>query len=221
MRPYQVTTTAYAAAGPDSIALSQTPGAAGNLTLNGVLASGGVATLSPAGFLTITTGADEHTKTVTIYGTTVEGWTVVLGPFALASSATTTAYNVISFATVTRIAVSAALGAAVTVGTGQAGAGPWMPLDIFVPNQVTTISTNITGTLNYTWQFTNDNVWGEPDGTPPDPNNLIPYSHPVAGLVGASSDQYGSTTVLMRAVRFVVNSGSGTARNVVTQQSTQ
>lgn len=221
MRPYQTTFPGYATADPDSIALTQTPLAGGDLTLNGTLVSGGVATLSPAGFITITTNGDESAKNATVYGTTAEGWTVVLGPFALAASATTTTYSVISFATVTRIAVSAALGAAVTVGTAQSGAGPWMPLDIMVPNQVTTISTNISGSLNYSWQFTNDNIWGEAPTFAIDPNTIIAYAHPVAGLTGASSDQVGSTTTLMRAVRFLVNSGSGTARNVVMQQSTQ
>lgn len=214
MRPIQFSTTAYATADADSIALSQTPAGAGNLTLNGVLASGGVAALSPAGFLTITTGADESAKTVTVYGTTVEGWTFILGPFALANSATTTTYSLLSVATVTRIAVSAALAAAVTVGTAQAGASAWKPLDIYTPSPQTAISTDITGTVNYTWQYTNDDPF---DSSIPH----IPVDHPTAALVGASADQTGQATAVMRAVRIVINSGTGTTRNTITQQSTQ
>lgn len=214
MRPIQFSTAAYAAADPDSIALSQTPGAAGNLTLNGVLVSDGVATLSPAGFITITTNGDESGKTLTVYGTTVEGWTIILGPFAMAASATTTTYSLISFATVTRIAVSAATGAAITVGTAQAGASPWRPLDTYTPNAQTAISTDITGTVNYTWEYTNDDPF---DASIPH----IPVDHPASNLVGASADQTGQATAVMRAVRIKINSGSGTTRNTITQQSTQ
>lgn len=214
MRPIQFSTAAYSGAAATSIALSQTPLDAGNLTINGALASGGVATLSPAGFITITTNANESAKTVTVYGTTVEGWTVTLGPFALASSATTTTYSLISWATITRIAVSAATSAALTVGTAQAGASAWRPLDIYTPSPQTAISTDITGTVNYTWEYTNDDPFDT--GIP-----HIPVDHPTSALVGASADQTGQATAVMRAVRIKINSGSGTTRNTITQQSTQ
>lgn len=218
MRPYQTSFAGYAAADTDSICLTQTPLAAGNLTINGALASGGVATLSPAGFVTVKCAGNDAGRTFTIYGTSPEGWSQTSTIAGANIGTTTGAY---SYKTVTRVAVDDATAGAIEVGTAQAGYTEWMPLDIMVPNQVTTISTNITGTLNYSWQFTNDNIWGEAPTFVVDPSTIIAFSHPVAGLVTASSDQYGSTTVLMRAVRFLANSGSGTAKNVVTQQSTQ
>lgn len=218
MRPYQITTTAYPAADTDSISLSQAAAGAGNLTITGALASGGVATISPPAFVTVKSGGNDTGITFTITGTGPLGWTqseVVTGTNG------STATSTLAFATVTQVAVSGAVATVVEVGTAQSGYGPWLPLDIFVPNQVTTISSDITGTINYTWQFTNDNIWGDGYGAAPNPANIKAFDHPSAALVAASSDQYGSTTVLMRAVRFKVNSGSGTSRNVVTQQSTQ
>ena len=91
----------------------------------------------------------------------------------------------------------------------------WWPLDINTPNQVTTISVNlISGTVSYTVQYTNENVF-DTTITP------LAVSHPVAALVGATASQTGSTTTLMRAVRLVIASGSGSVRVTVTQQSTE
>lgn len=212
MRPYQITTTAYPTADPNGIALSQTPLAGGDLTLAGVLASGGVATLSPAGFVTITSVDDETGRTFTVYGTSPEGWTqsqAIAG--ANAGAATTT----LSFATVTRIAVDAATTDAVEAGTAQAGYGEWLPLDLLLTNQRTSIQTTPIGTINYTWEVTDDDIWAA------DPSQIIAFDHPDANLVAETAAKYGSTDIPFRAVRFKVNSGSGTARNVVAQQSTQ
>jgi hypothetical protein len=101
-----------------------------------------------------------------------------------------------------------------TITVDGASTGPWWPLDIYTPNQVTTISvTVVSGTANYTVQYTNE-----------DPFDLsitqTPVSHPVAALVGATANQTGFTTTLMRAVRVNTASGSGVLRVTVTQQST-
>jgi hypothetical protein len=92
--------------------------------------------------------------------------------------------------------------------------GPWLPLDIYTPNQVTSISvTSLSGNLNYTVQYTNE-----------DPFNTSitqqAYSHPVAALVGATGSHHGFTTTLMRAVRINTASGTGVLRLTVVQQST-
>ena len=101
-----------------------------------------------------------------------------------------------------------------TITLSGATTGPWWPLDIYTPNQATHISvTSLSGNLNYTVQYTNE-----------DPFNLsitqTPVAHPVAALVGATANQTGFTTTLMRAVRINTASGSGVLRVTVVQQST-
>ena len=103
-------------------------------------------------------------------------------------------------------------GAAVGIGNG-----PWWPLDIYTPNQVTTISANIlaSGSATYSIEYTNE-----------DPFDLsitqLAVAHPASGgaFTSASTDQTHFTTTLMRAVRVNVASGSGQLRVTVVQQST-
>lgn len=212
MRPTEIT-LAYAAADPNGIALSQTVGAAGNLVLAGVLASQGVATLAPAGHVTVTSGGDDTGITFTVYGTSPEGWTQQETMAGVNGGAATTT---LSFKTVTRIAASGAVATVVEAGTVAAGYTQWIPLDIYPPNSATTVSVDVTGTVNYDVQFTNDDPFS---ATSPH----IAFSHPTAALVGATADQYGSTANVLRAIRLKMNSSTppGQARMVITQQSTQ
>ena len=216
MRPMQFTTTALPTADTDSICLSQTPLAAGNLTIAGVLASGGVATLvslsaKPRYGLQLTVGCagSDAGRTFTITGTAPGGKAQTE---TIAGSNASATAGVLFWETVTRVAVDAATAGAIIVGTAQIGATDWLPLDVYTPNQVQTISTDVSGTINYTWQYTND----DPFDTSITP---VPYSHPTAGMVAATTDQIAGTTTQMRAVRLKINSGNGTARNVITQQS--
>lgn len=101
------------AADPDGVAASQTPSGAGNLTINGAKASGGVATFNAARQVTITSAGNDAGRTFTITGTDVNGNTLteaVTG--ANADTATSTKH----FKTVTQIAVDAATAGAVTAG---------------------------------------------------------------------------------------------------------
>jgi hypothetical protein len=101
-----------------------------------------------------------------------------------------------------------------TITVDGESVGDWWPLDIYTPNQVTTISvTLVSGTANYTVQYTNEDPF----------DTSITHqavSHPVAALVGATASQTGFTTTLMRAVRVNTASGTGTLRVTVVQQST-
>jgi hypothetical protein len=102
-----------------------------------------------------------------------------------------------------------------TINVSGASTGAWWPLDIYSPNQVTTISaTLVSGTANYSIEYTNE-----------DPFDLTitqqAVAHPVAALTGATTSQTASTTTLMRAVRVKTASGTGVLRVTVTQQSTK
>ena len=101
-----------------------------------------------------------------------------------------------------------------TLAVSGASTGPWWPLDIYTPNQVTTISANLlSGTANYSIEYTNE-----------DPFNTsitqLAVAHPTAALTGATASQTAFTTTLMRAVRVKTASGTGSLRVTVTQQST-
>ena len=207
MRPYQLTTTSFTAADPDGIATSQSPSGAGNLTL-----VSSTVTLTPPRFVTITSAGDDTGVTFTITGTRPGGSTqteVVTGANAGAATSTLT------FETVTSIAISGASDAAVEAGFTQSGYSDWLPLDIYTPNQVTTISATVSVTVNYDIQYTNEDPF---DRT----ITQTAVAHPAAAwaFTGATANQTHSTTTLMRAVRYKINSGTDTIRLTITQQST-
>lgn len=95
-----------------------------------------------------------------------------------------------------------------------AATGAWWPLDIYTPNQVTTISVNLlSGSANYSVEYTNEDPFDTSI-------TQLAVAHPVAALTGATTSQTAFTTTLMRAVRVKTASGTGQLRVTVTQQST-
>jgi hypothetical protein len=102
------------AADADGVCQSQTPAAGGvqNLTINGALSSGGVATFVAARFITIASASDDSARTFTVTGTDVNGnvqTEVIAGP---ATTVTGTKY----FRTVTQVSVDGNTAGAITVG---------------------------------------------------------------------------------------------------------
>ena len=97
----------------DSISQSQTPSGAGNLTINGAKASGGVATFNSARQVTITSAGDDQARTFTITGTDVNGFTITEAVTGVDTAAATSTKH---FKTVTQIAVDDATAGAVTAG---------------------------------------------------------------------------------------------------------
>ena len=202
MRPIQLTTPAFPAADPDFLASSQTPSTAGPLTLNAVV-------IAVPAYVTIKSVADETGKTFTVTGTRPGGGTQ---SEAIAGGNNATVTTTLTFETVTSVTVSAATAGAIEVGLAQAGYGDWIPLEIYSRNQVSTISATVSGTINYSIQYTNEDPFDRSI-------TQQAVDHPDADLVSETTNKTDFTTVLMRAVRWVVNSGSGTARITITQQS--
>ena len=132
----------------------------------------------------------------------------------LAVTASGTVTGSLSFATVTSVAASAPTSATISLGNGVPGYTAWIPLDIYTPNQVTNISNKVSGTVNYSVEYTNE-----------DPFNTgiqqLAVPHPNASLTAATGDETQFTTTLMRAVRLKINSGSGSVRFTCVQQSTK
>ena len=217
MRPIQKTIN-IAAATTNGIVTSTTPVDGVDLTLNGSLVTSGVATPTYPTQISLASTSDLSTVVFTVYGTGTDN-----NPLAeaIVGPNNTTVTGTKTFKTVDRIAVATAstfTTEKVIVGTATVGigTGPWWPLDIYTPNQVTTMSVNLlsTATCTYTTEYTNEDVWNLAAA------DCLAAAFPVAAIASGSTDQTGFTTTLMRAVRFNVASGSGQVRVTLTQQST-
>lgn len=205
MRPIQIVTTSFPIADGNYLAESQTPLAAGFLTLV-------AETITPPRYVTITSVGNDTSKTFTIVGVGPNNepqTEIVTGANAGAATSTKT------FARVDSIYVSGATAGAVEAGVTQSGYSQWIPLDIYTPNQVTTISASVSGTVNYSVEYTNEDPFDHSF-------THQAVAHPAAGgaFTNATTNQTHFTTTLMRAVRYKINSGDGSIRFTVTQQST-
>lgn len=196
MRPIRIT-RALTAADDDGIALAQQLIAAGNLTLNGALVAGGIARLDAQRKVGIASTGDLHLITFTVYGTDQPGNTI---SDALAGPNNNTVSTTLDFYTVTRVAASAAVATDVIVGTTGVGASQPVPLDIYLDPFNVSCFGDVTGTVNYTVQFTFDDVQA----------TAGPYTwtdHP--DLTGKTTDSDGTYISPVSATRIVTNSGTG------------
>lgn len=117
---------APALAAANNISTAQAVGAAGNLTITGVLASGGVATLDVPRNVTVkSTDAGDTTQTATVTGTDVYGQAM---SELLTFNGTSAVLGAKAFKTVTRIAISALLAGSATAGTGSKLGLPYRPV---------------------------------------------------------------------------------------------
>lgn len=197
-----VITKQLPAAVADGIAEAQTPGAAGPITLDGSLVSGGVANLVSQRQVIITTTADETGKTATITGT-VDGQSQPVSETVQLPDtdevATTT-----NFATVTSVVVSDALTGDITVGTNGVGASGWVLVDRLVNPFVLGLGIAVDGTVNYSIQITYDDIQ-----TIPAPQAFAPtdFATKTAALNGQIATPFA-------AWRLLINSGDGAVRAV-------
>lgn len=215
MRPITSTVGPLSAGSANNIATSQTPAGAGALTLNGTTVIGGIAYLDHARRILITTADTTHVFTVT--GTTPTGSVIseTVGPI------TASAYTTQDFYTVTSVTINAAATAAVTVGTNGIASTPWMRLDEWAGGNAS-IQCDVTGTVNYTVQATND----DPNSAtnPVLPQNVTWVNSPDTNVVAATGAQrsgygpllaYGALLPLF--IRVTLNSGTGSVTATVVQ----
>src|SRR5882672_1974691 len=200
MRPITATVGPLAAASANNIALSQTPGAAGALTLNGSLVVAGVAVLDNPRRVLITTADTTHSFTVT--GATPTGAVIseVVGPI------TTSAFTVQDFKTVTSVIINGAATAAVTVGTNGIASTPWVRLDEWASPPVG-IQCDVTGTVNYTVQSTYDDPNSPTDPVLPSAMTWLATND--TNAVGATGSIQTNFLFTPTFVRALLNSGSG------------
>jgi len=205
MRPIQIVTTSFPTGSAAYLAADQTLAGAGFLTLV-------ESSIIPPRFVTATSGGDNSGVTFTIVGVGPNGEPqseIITGPDSDTVTSTKT------FASVESIFVSGATDGDVEAGVAQSGYSQWIPLDIYNPNQVTTISATVSGTINYSIEYTNEDPFDHSFT-----HQAVAHPAAAGAFTAASTSQTHFTTTLMRAVRYKVNSGSGSIRLTITQQST-
>jgi hypothetical protein len=208
MRPITATVGPLTAQSANNIALSQTPGAAGPLTLNGSLVSGGVAVIGNPQRITLTTTDNTHSFTIT--GATPTGSLLTETVTGNGTSAT----SLLDYAKVSSITISGAASAAVTVGTSGTGSTPWVRLDEWANPQVS-IQCDVTGTVSYTVQSTNDDP-----NSPTDPVSVSAMTWITTNDTNAVNATASVQTNYLFAptfVRALLNSGSGSVAMKVIQ----
>jgi len=144
----------------------------------------------------------------TITGTDANGAAVsevLVGPNAA------TVKSVNGYLTITQISVSGAAAAALTVDTVQSGPDQPVVLDKYQNPQNVQIQVDVTGVVNFTVQYTNNDIFNTP------PANVVWTNSPTAALVGGSTNVNGALGAVASAVRLVNNSGGGTAKMTVNQ----
>ena len=209
MRPVIVTVGPLAAASANNIALSQTPGAAGPLTLNGSLVVGGVAILdNPRRILATTT---DSTHTLTVVGLSPTG-TVLTEVMALNG---TSVQSALDYAKVTSITINAAATGAITVGTNGVASTPWVRLDEWAAPQVAIQCDVLTGAVNYTVQSTFDDPNSPTNPTTPSAMTWVNSNDSAA--VGATASLQTNYIFAPTFVRVLLNSGLGSLGVTIVQ----
>src|SRR5690348_8592163 len=193
MRPVVFTKT-LAAAVADTIAQSQALAAAGDLTINGASASGGVATLDTQRRVLLTSGGNDSGITFTVYGT---------NDAKVPISETVTGGNGVGvatlqdFKTVTRIASSGAVATTIEAGTNTVGSTPWaIPSNSTAYPAIGIQCDLVSGAANWSIETTGD------DPKAPisiyqngfDTTLPIPTPFAVTGLTGLAASTQGSIT---------------------------
>jgi hypothetical protein len=157
--PFQAT-LALAAASATNIAASQSPGA-GAIVLNGSAVTAGVATLDAARRVIITSGGNDSGITFTVTGTNRSGnpqsETITGGNIAAASTTQ-------DFKTVSAITHTGSVATTVTVGTSGVASSQWFAVNYHTTPVNLGIGVVVTGTINFTVEYTYDNLNG---ATPP------------------------------------------------------
>lgn len=177
-----------------AIALAQSAGTT-TFTLNGALASNGIATLDKARRIVIVSAGADNAVKATIIGTNWSGnpWSETLA----LTNAATAGPSVLDYLTVTSITISgtgvvsgAVAGTAIS-GTdpGPLASGPWVSSDAYGFSDVL-LQVDVVGTVNYTIQSTTD----DPNLTLPQtviaPSAVNWIAHPV--LASATTTQQGN-----------------------------
>lgn len=202
----------------NGVSLAQTPGAAGALTLNGSLVSGGVATFDVARRVAVASAGNDSGVIFTITGTDRNGnvQTDTVTGLNISSG-----FTVRDFLTVTGISSSAATVGAITVGTNGVGSSPWVMDNYLATVWALAVAVSIVnGAVTYTVEHTYDdpNDTGPSLTVGPQQFSLVPASYipplawPDGTLTGKSTN--GETNFEGQPIfahRLTITAGTGKA----------
>lgn len=194
MQPVKFTKTMTAGTA-NSVATSQTPSAAGNLTL----------TATPVVFTTqrqvlITPAGADSARTFTIYGTNDDGQPIQESVAGANNPSTST--SKLNYKTVTQVSVDAATAGAIQVGTNTTGSSQWWMPNFHMTPFSLNISTFLSGSVTYQIEGTLDDYW-----TPVTPTNIPQVTTLQAS---GSSAVVAAITNPIRGWRVTITSGTGT-----------
>lgn len=205
MRPVRYSRT-LAAGVVGAIAAAQAPASGTPLTINGTLAAGGVATMTAQQFIGLTSAGNLSAINFTITGTDDQGRVIsqtIAGPNA------NTVNTTLNYRTVTSIVPNGTSATTLTVDTVGTGASQEIPIDRNQNPTNVSLSGVVTGTVNWTAQYTLDDVFDGTNG---------PYQwFPVSSLTAQVASAQGTIISDITAVRFLTNSGNGTLACTVVQ----
>lgn len=211
-----VTSVTLVAAVSNGIALSQSLGAAGALTLNGSLVTAGVASFGGVSRrVTIHSVGDDRTLTWTVVGTsrTEQGGGPQTETFA-GANAGGDAVSTQDFATITSITGSKATASTVTAGTNGTASGPWVPWNQNNTDfQVSVVGYVTSGSPTWQVEYTYDDVFGTwLPANVPFPRPLVLST--MSGLTGTADGNFDKTIRASRLTLIAV----GTVQLEQTQQ---
>lgn len=195
-------TYAPTATDADGICLSQTPGAAGALTLNGVLVTGGVAQLGAQQFITITCAGADVGRTFTITGRGRTGQAV---SFTMLGSNGTITVSTVGLYQVTGVAVDAATAGAVTVGVNGTGRSYPIIMDLLANPTTVSVYVVVTGTIDFTVQDSPNDPTNNTGG----PDTWTWFDIDDAALVTTATNAKGNYAFPPHAIAILINSSSG------------
>lgn len=210
-------TKSLAAAVANNICASQSGSAGTPLTINGAAAANGVATIDS---VSSPNNVGALGRRVAIAYTGTDTSFVIKGTNATGNNITDTAVGSggaatsnLDFVTVTSIIPVGGGLTGVTAGTNGVGASPWWLVNWrgYPPVNVSMAIEVLATTINFTIQHTYD----DPNFLPPGAAFPLAFNDPI--IVGQTTTQDGLIINPIKALRFLINSGTGAARVRFTQ----
>lgn len=188
----------------DAISVAQTMAAAGYLTIDGILLDGPNIVPRTVQFnyfqrpVAITSSGDDSGVNFTVTGEDFNGNVI---SETLAGANADVAVTTTLFSRVTSIYVDGATDGDVEIGLDTTGVSWLIPID-YRNQTIKYLSTfNVTGTVNYTFNFTGDDVYN----TPYDDIHWVAVG---AGTTAATTDQTATSITPVTAFEVVINSSS-------------
>lgn len=196
-------TITLAASSSTSVALAQTGSGGTSFTINGGLATGGVATFDVARRVLVSPTGNESTNSFTITGTDrySRPQTEILQGLNSTSS-----YTLHDFLSVSAITPALTPAATVTVGTNGVGSSePWV-VDQWAQADIG-VGTVVSGTVTYSVEESFDNL-----GPNWDVNTNTPTYYPLGVFSGLTGNAHGYTNEPITMIRTTVLSGTGSVK---------